>query len=76
MSSRLASISSFSANGSPTWTDGRFDGSSSVKVGAGEDGRAADAVAAGGRPEQDDEVAGPGRGRERQKPLLEAGRWP
>ena len=32
ISSRLASISSFSANGSPTWTDGRFDGSSSVKV--------------------------------------------
>ena len=32
MSSRLASISSFSANGSPTWTEGRFDGSSSVNV--------------------------------------------
>ncbi len=32
MSSRLASIRSFSANGSPTWTDGRLDGSSSVKV--------------------------------------------
>ena len=25
-------MSSFSANGSPTWTDGRFDGSSSVNV--------------------------------------------
>ncbi len=32
MSSRLASISSFSANGSPTWTDGRLEGSSWVKV--------------------------------------------
>ena len=32
MSSRLASISSFSANGSPTWTLGRFEGSSSVNV--------------------------------------------
>ena len=25
-------MSSFSANGSPTWTDGRFEGSSSVNV--------------------------------------------
>ena len=32
MSSRQASMSSFSANGSPTWTDGRFDGSSSPNV--------------------------------------------
>ncbi len=32
ISSRLASISSFSANGSPTWTVGRLLGSSSWKV--------------------------------------------
>ena len=32
MSSSVASISSFSANGSPTWTDGRLDGSWSPKV--------------------------------------------
>ena len=32
MSSRLASMSSFSANGSPTWTEGRLDGSSWVNV--------------------------------------------
>ena len=32
ISSSDASISSFSANGSPTWTVGRFDGSSSAKV--------------------------------------------
>ncbi len=32
ISSRLASMSSFSANGSPTWTLGRLEGSSSVKV--------------------------------------------
>ena len=32
MSSSEASIRSFSANGSPTWTDGRFEGSVSVKV--------------------------------------------
>ncbi len=32
MSSRVASISSFSANGSPTWTLGRLEGSLSPKV--------------------------------------------
>ena len=32
MISRVASISSFSANGSPTWTLGRLDGSWSPKV--------------------------------------------
>ena len=32
ISSRVASISSFSANGSPTWTDGRLDGSCSPNV--------------------------------------------
>ena len=32
ISSSVASISSFSANGSPTWTDGRLDGSWSPKV--------------------------------------------
>ena len=71
ISSRLASISSFSANGSPTWTDGRFDTSASVKVELGEDGCATDAVPTRGRPEQDDEVARSRRSRERQKPLLE-----
>ena len=38
---------------------------------AGEDGRPADPVAPGRRAEQDDQVAGPGRGGERQQPLLE-----
>ena len=32
ISSRVASISSFSANGSPTWTEGRLDGSWSPNV--------------------------------------------
>ncbi len=32
ISSRVASISSFSANGSPTWTDGRLEGSCSPNV--------------------------------------------
>ena len=32
ISSRVASMSSFSANGSPTWTDGRLDGSWSPNV--------------------------------------------
>ena len=32
MSSSDASISSFSANGSPTWTEGRFEASESAKV--------------------------------------------
>jgi hypothetical protein len=65
MSSSDASMSSFSANGSPTWTEGRFDGSSSLNV-AGEHGRAADPVAAGRRAEEDDEVAGSGRRGERE----------
>ena len=32
ISSSVASMRSFSANGSPTWTDGRLDGSSWVNV--------------------------------------------
>ena len=71
MSSSEASMSSFSANGSPTWTLGRFDGSSCGEGGAGEDRRAADAVATRRRAEQDDEVARSGRRGQGQEPLLQ-----
>ena len=64
-------MSSFSANGSPTWTDGRLDGSSSRERGAGQHGRAADPVPPGRRAVQDDEVARAGRRGQRQEPLLE-----
>ena len=66
MSSRLASMSSFSANGSPTWTLGRLAPAALAERGAGEHGRAADAVTAGGRAEQHREVARARRGGARQ----------
>ena len=71
MSSSVASISSFSANGSPTWTRGRLDGSWSPNVARGQHRCAADPVAAGRRAVQHHEVAdavgrGPG-----QHPVLE-----
>ena len=71
ISSRLASISSFSANGSPTWTVGRLFGSLVLERRRGEDARPADAVAAGRGAEQDDVVARPGRLGQDQHPLLE-----
>ena len=70
MSSRLASMSSFSANGSPTWTDGRLDGSSWVNVALARTRGPADPVAAGRRAEQDDEVARARRRGQRQPALL------
>ena len=71
MSSRLASMSSFSANGSPTWTRRPLGRVVVGERGAGQDRRAADPVAAGRRAEQDDEVARAGRRGQRQQPLLE-----
>ena len=57
MSSSVASISSFSANGSPTWTDGRLDGSSSVNVALARTDAPPIPSRPVARPEQDDEVA-------------------
>ena len=51
-------MSTFSANGSPTCTAGRLVGPPSVERVGGEDGCAADAVAAGAGAEQHDLVAG------------------
>ena len=56
--SRQHSIRTFSANGSPTRTDGRLACDVASKVALGEHGDAADAVASGARAEQDDRVAG------------------
>ena len=56
-SSRHASMSRFSSNGSPTCTDGRLASSPSSNAGRREHARAADAVAAGRRAEQHREVA-------------------
>ena len=53
-SSRQLSMSSFSMNGSPTCTTGRRWSALVVEGGAGQHGDAADAVAAGLRPEQHD----------------------
>ena len=76
MSSRLASISSFSANGSPTWTDGRLEGSSSVNVALA----STDAPPIPSRPvaEPNSTTRSPGApavARVRSA-LLAAGRWP
>ena len=60
-SSSVHSMSSFSMNGSPTWTLGRLAGPVSSNVSLGEDGDAADAVAAGAGAVQDDLVADAGR---------------
>ena len=59
--SRVHSMRSFSWKGSPTWTAGRFDGLGVVEGLGGQDGDAADAVAAGAGAVQDDLVAGAGR---------------
>ncbi len=67
-SSTDASMSFFPVNGSPIWTDGRFSDEPLVELLAREHGRAADSVAAGGRPVQDDEVAGD-RGLRAHEPL-------
>ena len=64
-SSSVHSISSFSMNGSPTWTLGRLAGPECrrglVERLAGEHADPADAVAAGAGAVQDDPVAGPAR---------------
>ena len=57
-SSRHASISRFSSNGSPTCTDGRLVSLALVEAGRREHARAADAVAARRRAEQHRQVAG------------------
>jgi hypothetical protein len=70
MSSRLASISSFSANGSPTWTRA-LRRVVVAEGGAREHGRARRSRRARSRAEQHDEVArarAPPRG---EQPLLE-----
>ena len=51
-------MSSFSRNGSPTWTTPRCDSPGSVERG---ERRAVDAVAAGVGAEEDDRVAGAAR---------------
>ena len=56
-SSRLDSISFLPVNGSPIWTDGRFSRDFLAQLLAGEHARAADAVAAGRRAVEDDDVA-------------------
>ena len=60
INSRQASSRSFSVNGSPTCTAGRFASASASKDGRGH-GRAMDAVAAGLRAEIDDFIADPAR---------------
>ena len=62
ISSSVASISSFSAKGSPTCTVGRFSSRVLAELGRGH-GRAVDAVAAGLGAEIDHRQAGAGRGR-------------
>ncbi len=65
ISSRQASISSFSVNGSPTWTVGRLrqvPRGIAAELGRGHR-RAVDAVAPGLGADIDHRVAGPGRGR-------------
>ena len=61
MSSRLASISSFSANGSPTWTLGRLDGTLPERR-AGQHRGTADAVAARAEPNSTARFRARGRG--------------
>ena len=71
ISSSDASISSFSANGSPTWTLGRFEGSSSPNVALAR----TDAPPIPSRPvvepNRTTRLPGPGRRGQRQPPLLE-----
>ena len=71
MSSRLASISSFSANGSPTWTEGRLDGSSSVNVALARTEAPPIPSRPVAEPYRTTRLPGPGRGRQGQQPLLE-----
>ena len=59
--SSVHSMSSFSMNGSPTWTLGRLAGPPSSKVSEASTRDAADAVAAGAGAVQDDLVADAGR---------------
>ena len=59
--SSVHSISSFSWNGSPTWTLGRLAGPVDSNVSRGQHRDAADAVAAGAGAVQDHLVAGAGR---------------
>ncbi len=61
ISSRHASISSFSVNGSPTCTVGRFSSAVGGKLGRGHGG-AVDAVAAGLRADIDHRIADAGGG--------------
>ena len=61
-SSRQHSISFFSANGSPICTLGRLDVVALPQLGRREHRGSADAVAAGGGAEQDEQVARPGGG--------------
>ena len=62
-SSSVHSISFLPVNGSPTCTLGRLSWSRLVQILRGQHARAADAVAARRRAEQDDEVAGAGGAR-------------
>ena len=71
-----ASMSSFSANGSPTWTDGRFDGSSSVNVALARTDAPPIPSRPVAEPNSTTRLPGPGRGGQRQQPLLEQRRWP
>ena len=71
MSSRVASISSFSANGSPTWTRGPLGRVLVAERRAGQHRRAADPVAAGRRAVQHHEVADAVGRRAGQHPVLE-----
>ena len=70
MSSRLASMSSFSANGSPTWTDGRLDGSSSVNVALARTDAPPIPSRPVAEPNRTTRLPGPGRRGQRQQPLL------
>ena len=71
ISSRVASISSFSANGSPTWTRRPLRRVLLAERRGREDGGPADAVAARGAAVQDDEVAGAVRRGVGEHPVLE-----
>ena len=71
ISSSVASISSFSANGSPTWTRRPLGRVLVPERRAREHRRAADPVAPGRRAVQDDEVPDPVGGRPREHPVLE-----
>ena len=53
-------MSSFSVNGSPTWTVGRFASAVVVELGRGQQAGAVDAVAAGLRADVDHRVADAG----------------